>query len=215
MGASPNVRIKSFAELRALWKEDYQTNGRRFYEPGFQALVVYRFGVWVDGLRLSALRYPLRKLYFFLRAFTEVAYGISLYYTTEIGRRVQLGHAQCGIVIARKSRIGDDCIIRQNVTLGRLRSRAPDDDVPVLGSRVEVGAGAILIGPITIGDDVIIGANVVVREDVPAGSVVLPPKPMIKKRQNAAAGRPYVVRAVLPEAADQEARVSAPCRKSG
>jgi serine O-acetyltransferase len=207
-----NMRIKSFADLRALWKEDYRTNGRRLYEPGFQALAIYRFGVWVDGIRFAPLRYPLRKLYFFLYALMEVAYGIRLYYTAEIGRRLQLAHAQCGVIIARRCRIGDDCILRQNVTVGKLRSRAPDTAVPVLGNRIEIGAGAVLVGPISVGDDAVIGANVVVREDVPAGAVVLPPAPVIKESRNRAAADPQPIPAGWPEG---EARDPAPCRENG
>lgn len=187
MPAAAKVRIGSLAALRALWKEDYATNGRRLMEPGFQALAVYRFGVWVDGLNTPALRYPLRRLYFLLNGLVERGYGIRLYYTAEIGRRLQLAHAQIGIIVSRRCRIGDDCVIRQNVTIGKRRSRAPDTEVPVLGDRVEIGANAVVIGPIRIGDDVVIGANTVVREDVPEGSVVLPPVPEIRQRRSRSA----------------------------
>lgn len=184
MAKSRQVRIASFAELRALWKEDYAANERRLHEPGFQALAIYRFGVWIDGLGPALLRFPLRRLYFLLSALVRIGYGIQIYHTTEIGRRLQLAHAQSGVTISRYCRIGDDCVIRQNVTIGKLRSRGPNTEVPVLGNRVEIGAGAVLVGPIRIGDDVIIGANTVVREDVPAGCVVLPPAPEIRQRRH-------------------------------
>lgn len=179
-----HVRIGSLAELRALWKEDYAVNGRRLHEPGFQVLAIYRLGVWVDGLSAGLLRWPLRRLYFLLNSLVEIGYGVQLNYTVKLGRRLQLAHAQCGVIISRNCRIGDDCIIRQNVTIGKLRSKGPDTEVPVLGNRVEIGAGAVVVGPIRIADDVIIGANTVVREDVPAGSVVLPPAPEIRPRRH-------------------------------
>ncbi|MFA5493690.1 MAG: DapH/DapD/GlmU-related protein [Porticoccaceae bacterium] len=69
-----------------------------------------------------------------------------------------------GIVIGGKSRIGEHCIIRQNVTIGQVRDR-----YPVIGDRVEIGAGAIILGGITIGDDAVIAAGAVVVRDVPAG----------------------------------------------
>lgn len=73
-----------------------------------------------------------------------------------------------GIVIGGKSKIGEHCIIRQNVTIGQVR-----EQYPVIGDRVEVGAGAIILGGITIGDDAVIGAGAVVTRDVPPGHLYL------------------------------------------
>jgi serine O-acetyltransferase len=183
MPVSGQSAIPTFAALRVHWREDYAANGRRVLEPGFQALAVYRFGVWVDGIAPRLLRGPLRRLYFFLNAFVEIVYGIRLYYTVEIGRRLHLAHGQCGLVIAPYCRIGDDCVLRQNVTLGRRGDGTPQEAVPRLGDRVEIGAGAVLIGPISVGDDVLIGPNVVVREDVPPASVVMPETPRVRPRR--------------------------------
>jgi serine O-acetyltransferase len=182
MPVAGRSRVPSFAALRAHWREDYAANGRRFWEPGFQALAIYRFGVWVDGIGSRLLRGPLRRLYFFLNALVEIVYGIRLFYTAEIGRRVRFVHGQCGLVIAPLCRIGDDCVLRQNVTLGRRGGGTPPDAVPRLGDRVEIGAGAVLIGAIAVGDDVLIGPNVVVREDVPPASVVMPETPRVRPR---------------------------------
>ena len=66
---------------------------------------------------------------------------------------------------------GDDCVIRQGVTVG-LRHRGQRGS-PVLGDRVDIGAGAKLLGPIRIGNDVAIGANAVVLTDVPDGCVAV------------------------------------------
>ena len=68
--------------------------------------------------------------------------------------------------------IGDDCVLRQGVTLGNRYLDRPGD-APVLGRRVNVGAGAKLLGPVQIGDDAVIGANAVVLHDVPAGATVV------------------------------------------
>jgi serine O-acetyltransferase len=89
----------------------------------------------------------------------------------KIGRRVMIEH-QVGIVIHGWAAIGNDCIIRQGVTLGNRHMDAPSD-APVLGQRVNVGAGAKLLGRIQIGHDAGIGANSVVLCDVPlAGTAV-------------------------------------------
>jgi serine O-acetyltransferase len=97
-------------------------------------------------------------------------YSIELTSATRIGRRLRLAH-EGGVVIHPNVVIGDDCLIRQNVTIGI----ATDDATaaPTLGNRVEVGAGAVIIGGITIGDDARIGPNAVVTSNVPPGAMAV------------------------------------------
>jgi serine O-acetyltransferase len=68
--------------------------------------------------------------------------------------------------------IGDECIIRQGCTLGNRDLDRPDD-APILGQRVNVGAGAKILGAVKIGDGAAIGANAVVLADVPEGAVAV------------------------------------------
>jgi len=68
-----------------------------------------------------------------------------------------------GLVIGSKVKIGECCNIRHNVTLGNL-----DGGYPVIGDRVQIGPGVIILGAVTIGDDAIIGAGATVIKDVPA-----------------------------------------------
>jgi serine O-acetyltransferase len=117
------------------------------------------------------VRAPLRLLVGFFAFFVRNFYGIELYPTAEIGRRLGIVH-QHGIVIHKRTVIGDDCLIRQGVTIGIRDAEAMP---PRLGDRVKVGAGAVLAGPISIGDDVVIGPNTVVMTSVPAGSMVTAP----------------------------------------
>ena len=77
-----------------------------------------------------------------------------------------------GIIISPVAQIGEDCVIFHQVTLG-VNGRKSLDQGPILGDRVSVGAGAKIIGPVTIGDDVTIGANAVVTKDVPSGMTVV------------------------------------------
>ena len=78
-----------------------------------------------------------------------------------------------GIVINKNVKIGKNCIIRQNVTIGNGKFYASTNrQYPVLGNNVNIGAGAIIIGGITIGNDVTIGAGSIVVKDVPDGATV-------------------------------------------
>jgi serine O-acetyltransferase len=98
-------------------------------------------------------------------------YGIELPYTAKVGRRVIFEH-QHGIVVHGATVIGDDCILRQGVTLG-IRTLDKLEDAPVLGKNVNVGAGAKIIGHVHVGDGANIGANAVVLEDVPAKALAV------------------------------------------
>jgi serine O-acetyltransferase len=82
----------------------------------------------------------------------------------KLGKRLFLPHPN-GVVIHADTVIGDDCIIMQQVTVGQLAAGG----VPAIGNKVYIGAGAKILGSISIGDNARIGANSVVLSDVPAG----------------------------------------------
>ncbi|MDN2658003.1 serine O-acetyltransferase [Cobetia sp. 14N.309.X.WAT.E.A4] len=88
----------------------------------------------------------------------------------EIGKGTKLGYGGLGIVIHNRAIIGQDVVIAQNVTIG---GRSKNYEVPKIGNRVYIGAGAKLLGPINIGDDVSIGANAVVIKDIPSGATAV------------------------------------------
>lgn len=158
----------------SLWQqiqEDWQAHGRDWTKPGFRAVAVYRFGVWRMTIQPKVLRAPLSLLYGMLYRKVRNGYGIELPYTTKLGRRVIIEH-QGGIVIHGFSEIDDDCIIRQGVTLGNRYLDRPLE-APKLGKRVNVGAGAKILGGLTIGDDASVGANAVVLANIPAGKTAV------------------------------------------
>ena len=165
--------IASFSAFRALVREDRATN-QGFWAPGYQALATYRLGVWSRSIRSPFLRAPVRLAYSVSSLVVRNVYGIQLAPQTRIGRRLRISH-QHGIVIHRSAVIGNDCLIRQGVTIGAARGPG----APSLGDRVEVGAGAILVGKIRIGDDVTIGPNAVVTTNVPARAIVASPQSRI------------------------------------
>lgn len=172
-------RIGSLAELRAFLREDWQAHDRALLSPGFHALAVYRIGVWSFDLPDSWRKRMLRRLCRFAAFLAASMSGIELHADTVIGRRVRFPHRN--VVIHQKARIGDDVLIRQNVTIGVIGS-GHDDGAPTIGDRVEFGAGAVAFGPITIGHDVLIGPNVVVSEDVPPQTRLRPSRPERRAR---------------------------------
>lgn len=92
---------------------------------------------------------------------------------TQIGEGTFFTYHALGVVVNGRTIIGQNCKIRQNVTIG-----ANGDGAPVIGDNVQIGAGAVLIGNIHIGNNVIIGANAFVNTDLPENctAVGLPAK---------------------------------------
>lgn len=161
----------SSGTLFALIGEDLAAHGNDWTRPGFRAIAVYRFGVWRMSIASKVLRAPLSILYRMLFRRIRNRYGIELPYSASVGRRVVIEH-QSGIVIHGATVIGDDCIIRQNCTFG-VKSVSDPTAAPVLGRRVDVGAGAVVLGRVHIGDGAVIGANAVVLCDVPPGALAV------------------------------------------
>lgn len=152
-------------------KEDWIAHEKDWTKPGFQAVAIQRFGVWRMQIKSKLFRAPFSVIYRMLYRFVRNFYGIELPYTVKLGRRVIIEH-QSGIVIHGYSLIGDDCIIRQGVTLGNRYLEKPLE-APHLGKRVNIGAGAKILGAVNIGDDVNIGANAVVLSDIPDGKAAV------------------------------------------
>jgi serine O-acetyltransferase len=130
---------------------------------GLHAIWLYRLAhrMWAK----PALRGPARVLTQFTRFLT----GIEIHPGATIGRRFFIDHGM-GVVIGETTEIGDDVMVYHGVTLGG-RSLQQVKRHPTIGNRVTIGAGAKVLGPLTIGDDSAIGANAVVTHDVPAESI--------------------------------------------
>ena len=150
--------------------EDYRSYDRHLTELGLWAIVVHRFGNWRMGIRPKLVRLPFTLLYRALYLLVEIMTGISLPYTVAVGRRVRIWH-HSGIILHARS-IGDDTQIRQNTTMGIVRTDRLTD-IPTIGARVDIGCGACILGNVHVGDDAKIGANAVVIGDVPAGATAV------------------------------------------
>ena len=122
-------------------------------------------------IKFAPLRWVFGVLYRAMFRRARNVYGIELPWPVKLGRRVIFEH-QSGIVIHGDSVIGDDCIIRHGVTLG-IKSLDRLHDAPILGKQVNIGAGAKILGRVTLGDGCNIGANAVVLSDVPAGATAV------------------------------------------
>jgi serine O-acetyltransferase len=151
--------------------EDLSVAREGILSLGFWALQIYRFGHLRYRFQSKIIRYPLAGIHIFLSKLSEVFFGITIGVSAKIGRRLIIEHSG-GIVIHGNVVIGDDCIIRQGVTLGNKVISQPLD-APSLGDRVNIGAGAKILGKVFIGDDVDIGANAVVIKDIPSNSLAV------------------------------------------
>ena len=150
-------------------RADFRAHHRRFGAQGFWALLVYRFGRWRIG-QPRLIRRLLYPLYLFLEKLVQVVAGIELPCEVEIGEAFVIDHFG-GIIISGYAKFGDHCRIRGGCVVGLARIDEPV--APVCGDHVDIGAGAKLLGPIRIGNNVRIGANAVVVTDIPDNSIAV------------------------------------------
>ena len=132
--------------------------------PGLHAIALHRVANWLWRRRA---RLPARWLSHWARWLT----GVEIHPAARIGRRLVIDHGM-GVVIGETAAIGDDVTIYHQVTLGGT-SLHRGKRHPTVGDRVIIGAGAKILGAITMGDDARVGANAVVIRDVPPGDTVV------------------------------------------
>ena len=125
--------------------------------PGLHAILFYRLAHWLWN---KGLKWLARFISGLVRWFT----GIEIHPAAKIGNRFFIDHGM-GVVIGETAEIGDDCTLYHGVTLGGVSTKEGKRH-PTLGNRVVVGAGAKVLGPLLIGDDVRIGSNAVVLKSV-------------------------------------------------
>jgi serine O-acetyltransferase len=148
--------------------------------PGVHALLMHRFSHWLWKA----------KFYWLGRVFSHIGRaltGIEIHPGATIGHRVFIDHGM-GVVIGETAVIGDDCTLYHGVTLGGT-SWNKGKRHPTLEQGVVIGAGAKVLGPITIGKNAKIGSNAVVVKDVPenATAVGIPARILEEEKAKAAA----------------------------
>jgi serine O-acetyltransferase len=154
-------------ELQAVYQKDPSAKNAWeiiFCYGGFQALWLYRLAHLLHGWKIPFLPRLISHL-------TRVFSGVEIHPAAQIGRRVFIDHGQ-GVVIGETSVIGDDVVIYQQVTLGGT-GKTHGKRHPTIGNHVILGAGAKILGNITIGEEVRIGAGSVVVTDVPPRCTVV------------------------------------------
>ena len=174
---SANPVIQVFENIR----QDYQAYNGDWTAQGFWVMLVYRFGRWRYKIRPILLRKILSLIYKFLYKLVQILTGIEFPCEVEVGRNFVIDHFG-GIVVSGYVKFGDDCRIRNGVVIGL--ARVGDPCAPVIGNRVDIGAGAKILGRVTIGNDILIGANAVVISDVPDNSIAVGVPARIKPRRH-------------------------------
>jgi serine O-acetyltransferase len=136
--------------------------------PGIKFTIIFR-----------ACQYYRRKnrllfyFYFWWLKRLKYKYGFDISYRTTIGKGLYIGHFG-GVVIHGDTIIGENCNLSQGITIGVL-IRGGKSGIPTIGDRVFIAPGAVILGGIKIGNDVLIGSNAIVNFDVPDNAVVASP----------------------------------------
>jgi serine O-acetyltransferase len=172
--------------LIAKWRDALDAHGGDWGAQGFWALAVHRLGEWRYGIRPAPLRKLMSLVYKILFKLVQILTGIELPCEAQVGSGTRIDHFG-GIIVSGYAIIGERCVLRQGVTIG-LR-HVDDVAAPRIGNDVSIGAGAKILGRITIGDHVDIGANAVVLTDVPSHcrAVGVPARVLPRKERKEAA----------------------------
>jgi len=155
------------SDIEAAFKKDPAAGSLMevLYYPGIQAILLHRIAHFFWNLKLP---YIPRYLNLMSRQLT----GIDIHPGAEIGGEFFIDHGT-GVVIGETSEIGNNVTMYQGATLGGTGGARGEKRHPTVGNDVVIGAGAKILGPITVGDRVKIGANSVVTKDVPPDSTVV------------------------------------------
>jgi serine O-acetyltransferase len=139
------------------------------FDRYFLVCANYRFGHWACQLRVPFVGKLMRFFYMLSNVVVSTRNGTDIRPGAVIGKHFEV-HTSFGITIDNGVVIGDNCIINTGVCLAN-KANGRGEGVPRVGNNVTFGLGCKLFGGITVGDNVIIGANAVVSRNVPSGQV--------------------------------------------
>ncbi|QDH69747.1 serine O-acetyltransferase [Marilutibacter alkalisoli] len=180
---------------------------------GFIAVCLHRYGRWTRTLRPRWLSLPFKLIYAILKIPVELLLGIDISGNANIGPGLYIDHFG-GIFLHCDA--GRNLSVTQDVTLG-YKGAGRSTRWPRLGDDVYIGAGAKVIGDVSIGDGVLIGANTVVTKDVPAhmrvvgAAIRISPLECLERTDLSGEG----TAAASPSSADTPARTEATMHANG
>ncbi|MDH5654874.1 MAG: serine O-acetyltransferase [Spirochaetia bacterium] len=161
------MQIKLFQDIKAIWKNDPAARGMEFLlYPCLHIMIIHR---WIS--------HPLYRIHlkFFARLFSQIGRfitGIEIHPGATINGGFFIDHGM-GVVIGETSVIGKNCVIFHGVTIGGT-GKHRDKRHPTIGDNCYIGTHATLLGPISIGNHVMIGAeSVIINRDVPSDCTVV------------------------------------------
>lgn len=142
---------------------------------------------WNLRQKARSCRFPLlRWCYIHQHEKLMARHNANIPYTTEIAGAPVLPHGLSGIYISAGAKLGKDCVIFHQVSIGsNTLPGSKGQGFPTIGNNVYIGAGAKIIGSVTVGNNVRIGANCVVTEDIPDNATVVMERPRILVRETA------------------------------
>ncbi len=191
------AEAKARSSRRHFWRNvraDVQRHGR-FFTRSVLGLVVFRFGGWALT-QPRWVRAVAMKVYGLLERFARVLTGLHMHCTVLVGERLHLIHVEGPISIHPDVVLGDRVGIMHNVTIGLAHE---DEGAPVIGDDVFIGTGAVILGPVHVGDNVRIAANSLVITNVPANCIAIGVPARVLPRTDLAFGA-RAVRPALPAA---------------
>ena len=157
-------------------KQDFSNNNA--FKSKF-ILGWFRLCQLVLAIKFKPVRWLLLPLVGGYRIFVDWFMGIDLHPALNLGAGATLYHGH-GLVVAKGSVIGRNCLLRQGVTIGRkINADGEKSADPIIGDNVEFGANAMVIGGITIGGECVVGAGVVVTKSLQSGTVIVCQAPRI------------------------------------
>ncbi len=165
------------------------------HSPGFKFTFVFRMGSKQRTFSPAFLFYKLlhRRYYY--------KYGFQIPLKTRIGKGLYIAHFG-NIVVHNEAVVGENCNLAHGVTIGQT-NRGTRKGVPCIGNRVWIGAGAVLVGRITVGDNVLIAPNSYVNFDVPSNSIVVGNPARVIPKDHATDG---YINSVMPSLLQDPAR---------
>jgi serine O-acetyltransferase len=149
-------------------RHDFEVYGRSLRQRALWAMVLYRFGRWADRQRFEPLRWGLGKIYGFCTIFAPVITGVAIDRSMKVGEKFHIVHP--GMVVIHPGVVfGDRCGVMHNVTIGQNMNSG----VPTFGNDVFIGAGAVILGEVHIGDGACVASNSLVISNVPANALAI------------------------------------------